>query len=128
MTSEKSQMLVHHGRQPVRSNLYRHRDKTKQEPKLHVGEHVRISRENSVFEKGYKKNWSREIFRIVKVLRRDKVVYELVDLADEPLLGTFYQLELQKVSLPEAYEIQHVLRSKGMLLVKWAGYPDKFAL
>ena len=113
------------------SNLYRHRDNTKQEPKLHVGDHVRISREKSVFEKGYEKNWSREIFKIVKVLRRDKVVYELVDLADEPVVGTFYQLELQKVSLPDAYKIQQVLRTKGkgdkrMLLVKWAGYPDKF--
>ena len=85
----------------------------------------------SVFDKGYEKNWSREIFKIVKVLRRERVVYVLVDLADEPVIGTFYQLELQKVSLPDEYKIQQVLRTRGkgdkrMLLVKWAGYPDKF--
>ena len=112
-------------------NLYRNKHLVKQKPKLVVGDHVRVTREKSTFEKGYEINWSREIFKISKIIRRDRVVYEIVDLADEPIVGTFYQLELQKISLPETYKIEKVLRTQGKganrkLFVKWTGYPDKF--
>ena len=112
-------------------NLYRNKRLTKQKPLLKVGDHVRITREKSTFEKGYESNWSREIFKIAKIIQRDRVVYELVDLADEPIVGTFYELEVQKINLPETYKIEQVLRTQGKgehrkLFVKWAGYPDKF--
>ena len=44
-----------------------------------VGQHVRISKEIK-FEKGAEKNFSREIFRINKVIKRTpRPVYELED-------------------------------------------------
>ena len=41
--------------------------------------------------------WSYLIFKIAKIIHRDSVVYELVDLADEPIVGTFYYLEVKKI-------------------------------
>ena len=80
-----------------------------------------------MFEKGFEKNWSREIFKIIEVLRRDRVVYKLEDLLGEPIEGTFYEIELQKVNLPEKYAIEKILQKKGnQYFVKWQGYPDKF--
>ena len=36
------------------------------DPKLKVGDHVRISRYKSIFAKGYTLNWSEEVFVIKK--------------------------------------------------------------
>ena len=37
------------------------------DPKLKVGDHIRISRYKSIFAKGYTLNWSEEVFVIKKV-------------------------------------------------------------
>jgi len=39
-------------------------------PKFHVGQHVRISKEKMKFAKGGEQNYTTEIFRIIKVIRR----------------------------------------------------------
>ena len=49
------------------------------DPKFKINDRVRISREKLVFEKGYKNNWSEEIFRIVKVHKTIPVTYTLED-------------------------------------------------
>lgn len=115
----------------VFSTLYAKRMLKKQKPNLAAGDHVRISKEKGLFAKGFERNWSREIFKIRRIQPRDRVVYELTDLADEPIEGTFYQIELQKVNLPESFKIDKIIRVKGkgasrQLYVKWVGYPDKF--
>jgi hypothetical protein len=61
-------------------NFYENKLLKSDNPKLSVGDHVRISREKGLFEKGFEHNWSREIFLISGILRRDKVVYTLTDL------------------------------------------------
>jgi len=46
-----------------------------------VGHHVRMNKEKTKFPKGGEKNYSTEIFRIIKVIRRTpRPVYELEDL------------------------------------------------
>ena len=97
----------------ARRNLYAGKPKEQQTPKLAVGDNVRISREKALFEKGFEQNWSREIFKIVDVLRKERVVYKLEDLLGEPIEGTFYEIELQKVKLPEKYAIEKILKKKG---------------
>ena len=63
-----------------------------------VVQHVRISKEKMKFEKGADENFSREIFRINKVIKRTpRPVYELVDLNKTPIEGQFYQEELTPV-------------------------------
>ena len=53
----------------VKSDIYIDFDKknTKEDPKFHVGDHVRISKYKSTFAKIYQRNWSEEDFVIIKV-------------------------------------------------------------
>ncbi|XP_065583542.1 uncharacterized protein LOC136042509 [Artemia franciscana] len=76
---------------------------------LQVGKSVRILRGKGIFEKG-EFNFSKEIFRIASVQSTDPVTFKLVDLSDEPVLGCFYQSELQKVQEPDEYVIDEVLK------------------
>ena len=69
-------------------------------PKLRVSDRVRISKYKSKFEKGYAANWSEEMFMIQEVHPSDPPVYRLRDDLGEVLEGTFYEMELQKVSVP----------------------------
>jgi hypothetical protein len=68
--------------------------------KYRLGDYVRISVERDVFRKGYKQRWTSEVFRVVKQSPRDPVVYKLEDLDGEPIIGSFYEPELQRVSEP----------------------------
>ena len=67
--------------------------------KLFVGDHVRISKYKSVFDKGYVPNWTNEIFVINKILFKTRVVYKLLSLTNEVIDGIFYEEELQKVDI-----------------------------
>ena len=42
-------------------------DSNKKNPKLKVGDHVRISMYKNIFVKGYAQNWSEEIFIVSKI-------------------------------------------------------------
>ena len=61
-------------------------------------------------------------------------VYEIKDLNKEPILGTFYEQELSKVSKNrpvEEFIIEKIVKSKKIkgkkhCFVKWRGYPDSF--
>ena len=53
-------------------NLYGDMETLKQKPKFKIGDMVRISKyKRKVFDKGYTPNWSEEVFRIDKIIRRD---------------------------------------------------------
>ena len=54
----------------------------------------------STFDKGYKPNWTTEIFVITKVNKpRDSdPTYHINDLNGEDILGEIYEKELQKTS------------------------------
>ena len=68
--------------------------------RFRVGQHVRISKEKIKFKKGAEENFSREIFRINKVIKRTtRSVYELEDLNKTPIVGQFYQEELTPVRI-----------------------------
>ena len=69
-------------------------------PKLRVSDRVGISKYKGKFEKGYAVNWNEEMFTIHEVHPSDPRVYRLIDDLGEVLDGTFYELELQKVSVP----------------------------
>ena len=83
-------------------------------PRLQNGQHVRISKARAAFERGYTPNWSTEIFVVDETLETERpVVYRIKDLADEPVIGTFYESELQRVKKPEIYRVQEVLKWRG---------------
>ena len=64
--------------------------------KFKVGDRVRISRYKNVFAKGYAPNWSSEIFIVNKINDTVQDTYNLKDLNDEEIIGSFYDKKLQK--------------------------------
>ena len=67
--------------------------------KFKVGDRVRISRYKNIFAKGYAPNWSSEIFIVDKINDTVPCTYNLKDLNDEEIIGSFYDKELQKTKL-----------------------------
>ena len=69
-----------------------------------MGGFVRITKEKVKFAKGYEQNFSKEIFRVVKVVPRvPQPVYEQSDLQNRHIEGQFYNYELVKiVVLPQS--------------------------
>ena len=80
----------------VYNNLYGNIKPNKCKPKFKVGDRVRIYSYKSIFDKGYKANWTREIFVITEVKNTNPITYKIKDLNDEEILGSFYTQELQK--------------------------------
>lgn len=109
----------------VRRNLEGKSTKTSH-PKFAIGDRVRVSKVKRHFEKGYTPNWTEEVFVIDQILPTQPVTYRIEDLAEEPIVGSFYEQQLQKTS-QDTFRIEKVLQKrKGQALVKWKGYPEKF--
>lgn len=64
-------------------------------PKFSIGDKVHISKKDIPFRKGYKPQYTKEIFVIKRILTRKPVVtYEIKDLTNEVIRGKFYEPEL----------------------------------
>ena len=107
--------------------------KTKTSQPLQPNDVVRISKRRTAFERGYTPNWTRELFRVTRVSNDTfPTVYEVSDLANETIRGTFYRQELQLVKEPEEYKVEAVLKTRKktdggkQYFVRWLGYPDSF--
>ena len=64
-----------------------------------VGDRVKISKFKNIFAKGYTPNWSKELFIVDKINDKVPYTYNLKDLNDEEIIGSFYDRELQKTIL-----------------------------
>ena len=71
-------------------------ERNEKDSKFKVGDRVRISRYKNIFAKGYAPNWSSEIFIVDKINDTKPYTYNLKDLNDEEIIGSFYDKELQK--------------------------------
>ena len=110
----------------VTSNCYAeyNEDSNEKVLKFKVDGHVRISKYNSIFAKGYTQNWSEEVFIINKIKNTLQWTYVISDLNDEPIAGIFYEKELQKAS---QFRIENVIERKDDKLdVKWKWYNNSF--
>ena len=67
-------------------------------PKLKVGDIVRIAKEDLPSKKGYKQNYTDELFEIVDVPTINPPTYQLIDDYGDKILGKFYERELVKTS------------------------------
>ena len=74
-------------------------EQNKKDSKFKVDDRVRISKFKNIFAKGYTPNWSKEIFIVDKINDTVPYTYNLKDLNDEEILGSFYDRELQKTIL-----------------------------
>ena len=68
--------------------------KTSLKPKFHVNDYVRISKKDMPFRKGYKPQFTDEIFKIVEVTTKNPPTYQLQDKDKEVIQGKFYEAEL----------------------------------
>ena len=64
-----------------------------------AGDRVRISKFKNIFAKGYTPNWSKEIFIVDKINDTAPYTYNIKDLNEEEIIGSFYDRELQKTKL-----------------------------
>ena len=99
--------------------------------KFQLEEHVRISKAKGLFEKGYKPNWSEEIFTIHAINKKYyPITYQLRDTQNQIIQGSFYEHELQSVDdSDKVYTVEKVLRTRGQgkhkqYLIKWLGYNE----
>jgi len=111
-------------------NYYNYNKVTKSKIKFQIGDIVKIPIYLTAFTKEMVGKWTRELFKVSKINKTMPVTYNLVDLNDEPIEGTFYNEELQKVDksvLEEPFKIEKVVKiNKNKALVKYLGYPDSF--
>ena len=61
------------------------------EPKLKIGDHVRILKYKNIFAKGYIPKWSEEVVVIKKVKNIVPWTHVIDDLNGEEIIGTFYE-------------------------------------
>ena len=66
-------------------------------PAFKSGDRVRISKYDLPFRKGYKPQFTREVFQIVVIATKKPPAYTIKDEQDEIIQGKFYQKELIKV-------------------------------
>lgn len=102
-------------------------------PKYKSGELVRISRIKSTFERGFDENYSREVYKIAKILTTTPITYKLISLKNENLVGRFYEQELIPVEMKHdaLYPIERIIanrvfKGRKQSLVRFVGW-DKSA-
>ena len=66
--------------------------------KFKVGDRVKISKKDISFRKGYKPQFTDEIFEILANCTKKSPTYIIKDLDKEEVLGKFYEKELRKCS------------------------------
>ena len=99
-------------------------ESNKKDPKVKIGDHVRISKYKNIFAKGYAPNWSEEVFVINKINNTVPWTYAISDLNGEEITGSFYEKELQSTN-QQKLRIDKIINRKGdKLYVKWKGYDN----
>ena len=99
-----------------------------------VGDKVRISHLHSAFQREYDIKWSGEIFKISKrFIRQGQPIYRIIDWFNNPVKGTFYQKELQKVNVSNAdiFKIEKILKYKDrgknkQAKIRWLNWRKRF--
>lgn len=114
----------------------RSKEKKRAKPffKFKIGDDVRLSQLKHPFQRDYQQKWTEEFFKVNERYKRGQIpVYKLKDLAGDPIEGTFYESELQKVIKSEdvSYRVEKILKRRRHgktqeVYVKWEGWPKKF--
>ena len=74
-------------------------ERNEKDSRFKVGDRVRISKFKNMFAKGYTPNCRNETFIVDKINDIGPYTYNLKDLNDEEIIGSFYNRELQKTKL-----------------------------
>ena len=107
-------------------NLYQELGRKTLSPKFSIGDHVRITKKNKIFGKGYTQRWTEEVFTISKIKLTIPVRFKITDYNGEEIQGSFYEQKLQKTR-KEIFRIEKIItQEENKSLVKWLGYNDSF--
>ena len=88
---------------------------------------VRVQRWKGAFHRGHDESFSRHVYRVESVnTRKPLPTYRVATLEGEPVEGSFYGEELQRVRFHDVFRVNKILRRKGnRVLVSWKGWgPD----
>lgn len=117
----------------VFENLYGTPQKGNQKMNFKTGDLVRISKLKGVFDKKYEQSFTDEVFTVSDCIPRIPPVYKLKDYDGEPVQGSFYEQELQKVKLSQdkVFHVekilkQRVVKGEKQVFVRWKNWPEKF--
>ena len=110
-------------------NLYGDSNQLLSKPKFAIGDKVRISKyKRKTFDKGYTPNWTEEIFPVDKIQSTISVTYELKDINNKDIQGSFYEPEVLRAK-QDVFRIDKVIwrdYKKKQALVSWKRYNDDF--
>jgi hypothetical protein len=103
------------------------------EPKLKVGDTVRLSKAKQLFVKAYMPNWTEELFTVTDVLLTMPPTYRIKDYGGEEITGTFYEHELQRVvKTDNVFKVEKILKTRKILgggkqyYVQYRNWPSKY--
>lgn len=75
---------------------------------------MRIVRNKASLEHAYTEKWTREIFKIIKVIDKHPIaLYALQDLHGIPLYGRFYKHQLQEIAI-HPKSIIKTIKARGL--------------
>ena len=79
------------------SILYSKPFRENKKPEFGIGDRIRISKYDLLFRKGYKPQFTQEIFEIVVIATKKPPAYRIKDEQEEVIRGKFYKKDLIKV-------------------------------
>ena len=85
-------------------------------PKFSLSDHVRISKYNTFYTKGYIPNWSEEVVVIKIVKSTVPWTNAIEDLNGEENVVTYYEKDLQKTNKPK-FRIEKVIKKKTDMIL-----------
>ena len=99
-------------------NIIRKQNRSRTSINYKKGNKVHISKYRRQFGKGYIPNWTEEIFNIDKINMTNPVTYQVRDLNNEKLLGSFYAQELSpaKQNIFRIEKVIEIIKIKRHLL------------
>ncbi|XP_020910819.1 uncharacterized protein LOC110248614 [Exaiptasia diaphana] len=130
--------VTHANAQDVWRHLYAEPEKPKKRRRRYrfkPGDQVRLSKKAEAFKKGYTPGWTEEIFVVQRRVPGWPPLYKIKEWDGTPLSGSFYEAELQPVTVDETdtFRVEEVIRRRratrtrpAEVLVKWRGWPDKY--
>jgi hypothetical protein len=111
--------------------MFKYTPKDRVKFRFSLGDSVRLSNRQEVFDIGYEQKWTDEIIIITEKIPRSLVIYKIKDLNDEEIEGIFYDDEMQKVIKSDIFKVEKILKTRKLKgvkesFVKWRGYPESF--
>ena len=113
----------------VWQRLYGKRLARRVRPQWKPGDRVRLQKQHRPFEKGYLPGWTEEVFIIDRAVPGPVATYKIKEWDGEPIEGTFYEQDVQKVDVPDdaLFRVEKVLqRRRQEVKVRWKGWPKKY--